>query len=76
MTDELAGRIIIDEQILGGKPIIKGTRIPLYLILELLASGMNEQQVMSEYPNLKHEDIKASLEYASRILRNEEVIPL
>ncbi len=69
-------RITVNEKVLGGKPIIKGTRIPVYLILELLASGMGEEEVLKEYPELKREDIKAALEYASKILRQEEVIPI
>ena len=68
-------RITVNAKVLGGKPIIKGTRIPVYLILELLASGMSGESIVKEYPELKHEDIKAALEYASRILRQEEVIP-
>ena len=69
-------RITIDQRVLGGKPIIKGTRIPVYLILELLASGMSEKEVLKEYPELSPEDIKAALQYASKLLRQEEVIPI
>lgn len=74
--DEHLERIILDAKILGGKPIVKGTRIPVYLILELLASGMSEEDVIKEYPLLKREDIKASLAYASKIVREEEIIPI
>ena len=69
-------RIVLDSRILGGKPVIKGTRIAVYLIVELLASGMTEESLLQEYPNLRREDIRAALEYASRILREEEVIPM
>lgn len=68
-------RITIDQKVLGGKPIIKGTRIPVYLILDLLAAGMREEEVLKEYPELSREDIKAALEYASKLLR-QEVIPI
>ena len=44
-----------------GKPVIKGTRIPVYLIVEFIANGMMEEKVMKEYPQLRKEDIKASL---------------
>ncbi|MCL4519043.1 MAG: DUF433 domain-containing protein [Thaumarchaeota archaeon] len=75
MSDDLA-RVVLDTEILGGKPVIKGTRIPVHLILELLASGMTEEEILGEYPTLKREDIRASLAYASKILREEEIIPI
>ncbi len=69
-------RITIDRKILGGKPVIKGTRIAVYLIVELLASGMTEEEILKEYPTLRRDDIRAALEYASRVLQQEEVIPI
>jgi uncharacterized protein (DUF433 family) len=69
-------RIILDMNILAGKPIVKGTRIPVYLILELLASGMTQEDVLEEYSTLKREDIRACLSYASKIVREEEIIPI
>jgi len=69
-------RIEINPKVLGGKPVIKGTRIPVYLIVELLASGMTEKEVLREYPGLRRDDVRAALQYASRVLRQEEVIPL
>jgi uncharacterized protein (DUF433 family) len=67
-------RIIIDPEVLSGKPVIKGTRIPVYLIIELLANGMTEKEILSQYPTLKKEDIKAALLYASKCIENEETI--
>jgi uncharacterized protein (DUF433 family) len=69
-------RIVIDQDILGGKPVIKGTRIPIYLIVELLGNGLTEKEVLWQYPDLKEEDIKAALLYASKCLANEEIITL
>ncbi len=69
-------RIIIDREILGGKPVIRGTRIPVYLIIELLGNGLTEKEVLMEYPTLCGEDIKAALLYASKCLENEETIIL
>ena len=66
-------RIIIDEKILAGKPIIKGTRISVEFILELLSSGMNVQEIIKEYPHLKKEDILAALTYAAKVLKKEEI---
>jgi uncharacterized protein (DUF433 family) len=74
-NDELQ-RITLNKDVLAGKPVIKGTRIPVYLILELLASGMNQEEVLNEYPSLTSEDIRACLAYASKIVREEEIIPL
>lgn len=69
--EELLDRIIIDPNILVGKPVIKGTRIPIYLIIELIANGMTTKQILKEYPELKEEDIKAALLYASKLLERE-----
>jgi uncharacterized protein (DUF433 family) len=65
--EELLDRIVIDPDILVGKPVIKGTRIPVHLIIELLANGMTTKQILKEYPQLKQKDIKATLLYASKI---------
>jgi uncharacterized protein (DUF433 family) len=54
--------------------VIKGTRIPVYLILELLAAGYDFEGIMEAYPDLKREDIEAAIEYASEILKGEEVV--
>ena len=66
-------RIILDQDILAGKPIIRGTRISVEFILELLSSGMNIEEILKEYSHLKREDILAALEYATRVLRHEEI---
>ncbi len=66
-------RIIIDEKILAGKPVIKGTRISVEFILELLSSGMSIQDIIKEYPHLKKEDILAALTYATKVLKKEEI---
>jgi uncharacterized protein (DUF433 family) len=73
MQEEL-DRVVVDPEILVGKPVIKGTRIPVYLIIELLGSGMTETEILEQYPTLKKEDIKAALLYASKCLENEEII--
>ncbi len=66
-------RIEIDPKKLGGKPVIKGTRIPVYLILEMLASGMDIKEILKEYPELTEEDIREAIRYASQVLSKEEV---
>lgn len=73
--DPLLGRISINPQICGGKPCIKGTRIWVSLILDLLASGMSEAELLGEYPGLAHEDVLAAIAYGAEAAR-ERVIPV
>jgi uncharacterized protein (DUF433 family) len=58
----LGERIEVNPKILGGKPIIKGTRIPVQLILELLSAGYDFKRIITAYPTLTEEDIKAAVE--------------
>ena len=69
---EIAPRITIDEKIRFGKPVIKGTRVPVELVIGKLAGGMTYEEVMSEY-DLSREDILAALDYAAKHLSDEEV---
>ncbi|MDO8505303.1 MAG: DUF433 domain-containing protein [bacterium] len=57
-------RITYSPTILGGKPIVRGTRIPVELVLKMLAQGIGYDEVLKEYPDLKREDILAALAYA------------
>lgn len=66
------GRIIVDPEIMVGKPVIKGTRIPVYVILEFFESGNTIEDILEMYPDLEEEDVKAALHYASDILKREE----
>ena len=68
----MAQRIEVNPKILGGKPVIKGTRIPVYLILELLSAGYTFERIIKAYPTLTKEDIKAAIEYAATVMKNEE----
>ena len=67
------GRIHTDAEILAGKPIVKGTRISVELILGLLADGWTSRQVVESYPNLSNEDVQACLAYARDVLEGERV---
>ena len=69
-------RIIIDPAILAGKPVVKGTRLAVEFIIDLLAQGWPEEDILRNYPGLSHEDILACLSYASEVLRTERVYPL
>jgi len=75
-VEELLERIAVDPNVLAGKPVIKGTRIPIYLIVELIASGMTMKDVLKEYPELKEDDVKAALLYASKLLEKEITVAL
>ncbi len=66
--------IEVNPRILGGKPIIKGTRIPVSLILGYLAGGMSVDEVLREYPTLTKEAIHACLAYAREVVDLEEVV--
>ena len=72
----MAERIIINSNILQGKPIIKGTRISVELILELLSSGMSVDEIMQEYPHLQRDDVLAAIDFAAKSLKHEEVFSL
>ncbi len=74
--EELLDRIVVDPSVLVGKPIIKGTRIPVHLIIELIATGMTIKDVLKEYPELREEDVKAALLYASKLLEREVTVAL
>lgn len=69
-------RIVVDPHILAGKPIIRGTRISVEFVVELLSSGMSHEEILREYPHLTREDILAALEYAGKVLRHEEIYSL
>jgi len=69
-------RIITDPAILTGKPIIKGTRLAVEFIIELLANGWSDSQILGNYPGLTKEDISACLAYAAERLKSERVYPV
>ena len=68
--------IISDPSILVGKPIIRGTRLSVEFILELLANGLSEQKILENYPHLKRRAIQAVLAFASEVIKDERVYPV
>jgi uncharacterized protein (DUF433 family) len=70
----LLERITIDPQVCFGKPCIKGTRIWVSLILDFLASGESEAQILTAYPQLEPDDIRVALAYAAEVAR-ERIVP-
>jgi len=67
-------RIVSDPEILGGKPIIKGTRISVEMILEWVASGADRDGILSTYPHLSAEDLDQALRYAAKSVKNEVIV--
>ncbi len=70
---KLLNRITFNKEILCGKPVIRGMRISVEMILELLSVGMSENEIIQEYPDLENKDIRAALLYAHSILAGEEI---
>jgi uncharacterized protein (DUF433 family) len=67
-------RIEINPKVMMGKPVIRGTRIPIELILRKLSDGATEDDLLDAYPRLKVEDIQAAIGYAADTLAHEETI--
>jgi uncharacterized protein (DUF433 family) len=76
MESALLKRIVVDPKIMAGKPIIKGTRVPVDAIIHRIAQGEEIEDILKDYPRITRQDIKASLEYASSLVRGEDVIPI
>ena len=74
--NNLLERIKVNPKICHGKPCIKGTRIMVSVILDNLAEGVTEAEILQEYPSLQPEDIKAAIAYAAQLVREEEIVPL
>ncbi|MBE9162835.1 MULTISPECIES: DUF433 domain-containing protein [Microcoleaceae] len=73
MENQLLQRITLDPNICHGKPCIRGLRYPVELILELLSSGMNFQEIIDDYDDLEHEDILAALLFAARLTQVKSI---
>ena len=69
-------RIIVDPDILAGKPVVRGTRLAVEFVVGLLGEGWAEAEILQNYPGLSHDDIAACLRYASETLSAERVYPL
>jgi uncharacterized protein (DUF433 family) len=74
MNNTLIERITVNNEIMAGKPTIRGTRLTVEIILEKLASGESEDKIIEDYPILVKEDIRASLKYAAKSLSVSEIL--
>ena len=68
---ELLARITFNPEIFGGKPIIRGMRISVELVISLLAQNVGIEEILSDYPSLAREDIQACLAYARAVIAND-----
>ncbi len=68
--------IVADPEILAGKPVIRGTRIPVDLILKKLAEGITTKEILKDYPRLKTNQIREVLQYAHSLVARQEVYPI
>lgn len=69
-------RIVVDPKVMVGKPVIRGTRIPVYEIVLRVAQGWSFKEVLEDYPRMTEDDIKAALMYAEKLLEGEDIFPL
>jgi uncharacterized protein (DUF433 family) len=69
-------RIEINPEILVGKPVVKGTRLAVEFILDMVAGGCSEDEILRNYPGITHDDILACIAYAADIIRSERVYPI
>ena len=76
MDEQIRQRITLNPNVMVGKPVIRGTRIPVELIVRMLAQGVPEGEILKEYPRLQPEDIRAALAYAAETVAHEDVFPL
>jgi uncharacterized protein (DUF433 family) len=76
VDEQLKERITINPRVMTGKPVIRGTRIPVEMIVRMLAQGIGEEDILREYPRLQREDIRVALAYAAEVLAHEDVFAL
>jgi uncharacterized protein (DUF433 family) len=74
--EKLLERIIVNPKVMGGKPVVKGTRITVEQVLKLLAQGLTTEEILKDYPHLSKNDIAAVLLYAAKVASEEEIFPV
>lgn len=66
-------RIVVDPAIMQGKPVVRGTRVPVEILLRKLAQNLSVEHILADYPQLTEDDIKATIEHAAAVLQHEVV---
>ena len=74
--DQLLERIAVNPKVMAGKPVIRGTRLTVEYVLNLLAHGATVEEILVEYPGLSREDIQACILFASKALEDTDFMPL
>ena len=72
MNERLLARIVVDPKVMAGKPVIRGTRIPVELLVRMVAQGIPEGEILREYPRLQPDDVRAALTYAAEVVAGED----
>ena len=75
-NEDVLKRITVDPKVMVGKPVIRGTRIPVALILRMLGQGISTEEILRDYPRLERADIEAAIAYAAQVVEHEDVFPL
>lgn len=75
MNDALLDRIVLNPKVMTGKPVIRGTRIPVETLVRMLSQGISEAEILREYPRLQADDVRAALAYAAHVLGGEQIFP-
>ncbi len=76
MSNDLQERIVLDPKVMAGKPVVRGTRIPVDLLVRMASQGIPEAEILREYPRLQAADLRAALAYAADVVANELVFPV
>ena len=76
LDEQLLARITAAEKTFGGKPVVRGSRIPVELVLSLLAQGASHTEILDDYPNLVEEDLLACLAYARAVVGRDSLEPI
>lgn len=76
MPNKYSDRVVTLPDVMTGKPVIRGTRIPVEMIVRLVAQGISTEEILIDYPRLTPPDIQAALWYAADVLAEEDVFPL
>ena len=72
-NEELLERVTFNPEIFGGKPILRGMRISVELVLSLLAQGVSEKEILDDYPDLERDDIRACIAYARAVIADDSL---
>jgi uncharacterized protein (DUF433 family) len=76
MDPSLLNRIVVDPNVMVGKPVIRGTRVTVELLVRMVAQGIPDSEILREYPRLELEDLRAAVAYAAEVVAGEDVFPI